>query len=262
MQEDLLPMEKNIDFGYIADLYDSYANADFDIEFYKKLCAGRENILELMCGTGRVSLPLMKEGYPLTCVDYSDEMLNVFRSKVNESEKVKIFCQDVCELELNEQFDLIIIPSNSLSEIIDREKRKQALRNIYRHLKPNGLFFCSLYNPEYRVSIADGTLRYLGKYDLGDGKTLVITYYNIYFSDIRMITGTQYYEIYGDDNRLMEKRCLDIRFSVITKEEICKMAKSVGFCLKAMYGDYEPYHYDENSTYMNFIFMKRRKSRK
>ncbi len=255
-------MEKNIDFGYVADLYDYYANSDFDIGFYKKLCEGRENILELMCGTGRVSIPLIKEGYPLTCVDYSEDMLNVFRSKIGESEKVKIICQDVCELDLEEQYDLIIIPSNSLSEIIDKEKRRQAIKNIYRHLKPNGLFFCSLYNPEYRLQIADGTIKYLGKYNLENGRTMVVTYYNVYFSDIRIISGTQFYEIYDPGNRLEEKRCLDIRFSIITKEELCKMVRSVGFSLKAMYGDYEPYHYDEESTYMNFIFMKKKKSTK
>jgi len=30
-------MEKNIDFGCVADIYDCYTNVDFDIEFYKKL---------------------------------------------------------------------------------------------------------------------------------------------------------------------------------------------------------------------------------
>ena len=70
---------KNIDFGFVADLYDSYVNVSFDIPFYQSLCKGYHgNILELMCGTGRVSLPLIKDGVQLTCVDYSKEMLDVF----------------------------------------------------------------------------------------------------------------------------------------------------------------------------------------
>lgn len=254
-------MRKNIDFSYVADLYDYYANADFDINFYKELCKGRKNILELMCGTGRISIPLIKEGYSLTCVDYSEEMLNVFRSKINEPEKVKIVCQDVCELNLEEQYDLIIIPSNSISEILDKEKRRQALKKIYHHLRPNGIFFCSLYNPEYRIKMADGAMKYLGKYNLENDQTMVVTYYNVYFSEARIITGTQFYEIYDSNNQLAEKRCLDIHFSIITKEEMCKMAKSVGFTLKAMYGDYEPYHYDGESTYMNFVFLKSKQKR-
>ena len=56
-------MEKNIDFGYVADIYDYYTNVDFDIDFFKMLCKGHNNILELMCGTGRISIPLINEGF-------------------------------------------------------------------------------------------------------------------------------------------------------------------------------------------------------
>lgn len=254
-------MDKNIDFGYVADIYDYYTNVAFDIEFYKELCKGRTNILELMCGTGRVSLPLIKEGFPLTCIDYSEEMLEVFRAKLKVADsitdKTKIICQDVCDLNINERYDLIIIPSNSISEIIDKDKRKQAFRKIYDHLTSNGIFFCTLYNPQYRIKIADGNIRYLGKYDIDNNKTLVITYYNVYSSEKKLINGTQFYEIYDQNNRLVEKRCLDIQFSVISREEMCKAARETGFTLKALYGDYEPYHYDEKSIYMNFLFMKR-----
>lgn len=250
-------MDKNIDFGHVADIYDYYTNADFDIKFFKTLCKGHKNILELMCGTGRVSVALIEEGISLTCVDYSEEMLDIFRKKVNGTNNIKIICQDVCELKLEEQYDLILIPSNSIAEIIDPKKRKLALRRIYEHLTPNGIFFCTLYNPAYRIQQADGNIRYLGKYDLGSGRSLVITYYNIYSPGECMISGTQFYEIY-ENNVLKEKRCLDIRFAVITREEICKMAREAGFCLKAIYGDYEPYHYDEESMFMNLLFMKKK----
>lgn len=299
-------LEKNIDFGHVADIYDYYANVDFDIGFFKTLCKGHKKILELMCGTGRVSIPLIKEGYQMTCVDYSEEMLDVFRKKIgiprgtpenvertgpeympgnkeqigpgstpgieeqvgpqdesqdtspNGPQNVRIVCQDVCELDLGERFDLIIIPSNSISEIIDKEKRRQALRRIARHLTRDGIFFCTLYNPEYRKSLADGQVRYLGKYDLGDGRSLVVTYYNVFSPETGIISGSQFYEIY-ERGLLKEKRCLDIKFAVITIEEICKMAREAGLCLKAVYGDYEPYHYDESSMFMNLLFIRKKR---
>lgn len=255
--EGIREMGKNIDFGCVADIYDYYANVDFDIDFYKTLCRGHTNILELMCGTGRISKPLIDEGFPLTCVDYSEEMLEIFRKKIDGPRNVKIFCQDVCELNLEDRFDLIIIPSNSISEIIDKEKRRQALRRIYKHLTPGGIFFCTLYNPEYRKKLADGHVRHLGKFDLGGGRMLVVTYYNVYSPEQNIISGTQFYEIY-EHSRLTEKRCLDIKFSVISREEICRMAREEGFSLKAVYGDYAPYHYDEASMFMNLLFRKKR----
>ena len=251
-------MEKNIDFSHVADIYDYYTNVNFDIDFYKTLCRGHKSVLELMCGTGRVSIPLINEGIALTCVDYSEEMLEVFRKKTDRLSDDRIICQDVCELDLKEQFDLIFIPFNSLSEIVDPGKRRRALWRIHEHLSLDGIFFCSLYNPAYRISLADGDLRYLGKFNLGDGRELVVTYYNVFSPAAGIISGTQFYEIY-QNNRLTEKRCMDIKFAVITKEEICGMANQEGFELKAIYGDYIPYHFDDTSEYMNLLFKKKKK---
>ena len=249
-------MEKTIDFGIVADLYDTYVQTDFDIAFYKDFCKGYKNILELMCGTGRISLPLIESGYPLTCVDYSEELLSVFRSKLSASKHNKIICQDVCDLNLDEQFDLVIIPFHSFSEIIDFEKRKQAVSAIYHHLQPGDKFLCTLYNPAYRVKSADGNLRPLGKFGMNDSSTLFVTYYNNYSETDKIISGVQFYEIYDSKNNLFEKRCLHIRFSVIDKNEMQSIATESGFSLVNIYGDYNGNPYKEDSMFMNFVFEK------
>ncbi len=136
-------MKKSIDFDLVADLYDYYVKTDMDVGFYLELCKGHRNILELMCGTGRVSLPLIREGFHLTCVDYSAQMLDVFRSKLKESDKVDIFCQDICSLALTERYDIAFIPFHSIMEVTNKEKRKQVFARIYEHLMPGGLFFCA-----------------------------------------------------------------------------------------------------------------------
>ncbi|HWP96965.1 MAG TPA: hypothetical protein VN426_08940 [Syntrophomonadaceae bacterium] len=51
-------MKKTIEFDEVADIYDYYVTIDLDIQFYLQELKGREEILELMCGTGRVSIPL------------------------------------------------------------------------------------------------------------------------------------------------------------------------------------------------------------
>ncbi len=70
-------------FSRIADLYDTYVQVDFDIPFFlqeTRKCSGE--VLELMSGTGRVSLPLVEAGVRLTCVDKSAEMLTILRHKL------------------------------------------------------------------------------------------------------------------------------------------------------------------------------------
>ena len=73
-------MNKTINFDIVADIYDSYVNVDTDIPFFLKETENYQGeILELMCGTGRVSLPLLQAQRKLTCVDYSQEMLEIFK---------------------------------------------------------------------------------------------------------------------------------------------------------------------------------------
>jgi ubiquinone/menaquinone biosynthesis C-methylase UbiE len=65
-------MKETIQFDKVADIYDCYVKADFDIPFFLKESEGFEGeILELMCGTGRVSIPLLDSGRKMTCIDYS-----------------------------------------------------------------------------------------------------------------------------------------------------------------------------------------------
>jgi ubiquinone/menaquinone biosynthesis C-methylase UbiE len=71
-----------MDYSQVADLYDAYARTDFDVPFFCEEAEGCTNVLELMSGTGRLSIPLLEAGVPLSCLDSSAEMLAVLRRKL------------------------------------------------------------------------------------------------------------------------------------------------------------------------------------
>jgi ubiquinone/menaquinone biosynthesis C-methylase UbiE len=65
-----------IDYDCVADIYDLYVTSDLDIGFYlEEATKVQGKVLELMCGTGRVSISLLEAGVDLTCVDASKGML-------------------------------------------------------------------------------------------------------------------------------------------------------------------------------------------
>ncbi|MCL2473323.1 MAG: class I SAM-dependent methyltransferase [Alphaproteobacteria bacterium] len=249
-------MAKTIDFNIVADIYDSYVLADFDIEFYQKLCKGHNKILELMCGTGRVSIPLIKSGFDITCVDYSEKMLEAFKQKLTREHKAKILCQDVTRLNIGEKFSLVMIPFNSITEINDKAKIQEAIKNVFDVLENNGTFLVTLYNPSYRKKQADGQIKTLGKFSTNNGNTLLVSYYNNYDEKTDKVTGTQFYEIHDKNNKLIEKRFLDIAFVLISKQEIIEMCENAGFSLKEIYGDYSFNKFNEDSMFMNCVFCK------
>src|SRR5512141_639103 len=128
--------------GYdrVADVYDTYVVVVFDIPFFvaeARSCSGE--VLELMSGTGRVSVPLVEAGVRLTCVDISAGMLAVLRDKLaRRGLSASVFQRDVCELDLGKTFDLIMIPFHSFSEIVSPDDERRALQRIRAHLSPDG----------------------------------------------------------------------------------------------------------------------------
>src|SRR5512136_1779589 len=101
---------RQIDYDGIAEIYDLYATADYDIPFFvSEVEKARGPVLELMAGTGRVSVPLLEAGAALTCVDGSRGMLEVLSRKLaRRNLHAEIHHMDARELDLPSRFALAI----------------------------------------------------------------------------------------------------------------------------------------------------------
>ena len=96
-----------MDYSLFASLYDNYVRTGLDIPFFlKETSRVTGEVLELMSGTGRVSLPLLESGIRLTCVDASPEMLQILQEKVSRRGlAADIHLMDIRELELGKKFE-------------------------------------------------------------------------------------------------------------------------------------------------------------
>ena len=63
-------------------------------------------ILEIGCGAGRFSIPLLDQGLSMTCIDTSRELLDVFQDHLTPQRRAQILCQDVYHF--NGRFDAVI----------------------------------------------------------------------------------------------------------------------------------------------------------
>jgi SAM-dependent methyltransferase len=133
---------------------DNRDNLTDDIQFYvdyaKNLkCA---NILELGCGTGRVSLALAIAGFNVTGLDLSNEVLDVFRQKLdntdnNTKHRIEIIHGNMANFELNKPFDLIIVPFRAFQCLADDNDIEKSLTSIRNHLTDRGIFIVNVFNP-------------------------------------------------------------------------------------------------------------------
>jgi SAM-dependent methyltransferase len=140
-------------FEVYAHFYDlDYGELDDDLFMIEQFAARCGSpILELACGTGRVLLPLARQGYQVTGVDVSTAMLEIARSKLASEgleKRANLVRQDIRHLALDQRFNLAIIAINSFSHLLTTADQLAALAGIRQHLNPGGLLLLDLFNPD------------------------------------------------------------------------------------------------------------------
>lgn len=163
---------------YDANIYDGLNTFLSDLQFYRKWLPTNKDtrILELCCGTGRLTLPIAKDGYNICGVDYTPSMLEQARLKANEAGlKINFIEADIRTLDLQEKFDLIFIPFNSIHHLYRNEDLIKALACVRNHLKEGGLFLLDCFNPniQYIVENEKGQAVIAG-YTTEDGREVLI----------------------------------------------------------------------------------------
>lgn len=247
-------------YDTIADLYDIYMHATGDIDFFvQETKKSPGEVLELMSGTGRVSIPLIEAGIKLTCVDLSAKSNALLEAKLHKiGLKADIYRMDVRELELHKRFDLIITPYCSFAHITSPDDQRKSLAHIRQHLLPGGTFICTLLNPDLRQKEVDGQLQFFEKYPLPDeqGALLLWSMENFNEDDHQVVEGMQFYEVYDAQGILKSKRVLEVHFRLTRRDEFEELARAAGFHVKAFYGDYSYSEFNDDSPLMIWFLEK------
>lgn len=111
-------------YSRVADLYDVYVDAGFDIPFWINESAKDGEVLELTSGTGRVTVSLARSGVKVTAVDISKDLLNILRRKVRrERLDIEIHEADMRRFSLRKKFPLIGTKSGKDARMVQANER-------------------------------------------------------------------------------------------------------------------------------------------
>jgi len=146
------------DYDNFSRIYDLVYDFTDDVDFYLRLAKrfpGR--VLEIGCGSGRITLPLARAGLEVTGIDNSSNMLELAREKLAREDdpvrqRVELVFADVRELDLGRRFNLIIYPFNSFMYLYTPEDQVRALKRIRAHLQDDGLVALALFVPNQGVT--------------------------------------------------------------------------------------------------------------
>ena len=110
------------DYDLIAPFYDiEHAHFDEDLSLYMnfaRLCGSP--LLELACGSGRLLVPLAREGYELMGVDSSASMLKLAREALEQAgvaARCKLVQVNMHSMHLGQQFRLAFIALGSFGHV-------------------------------------------------------------------------------------------------------------------------------------------------
>ena len=96
-------------------------------------------VLDLGCGTGKMARKLAREGYQVTAVDNSMDMLEIAASE--EDDHILYVLQDMVSLELPQQVDAAVSICDCMNYILEEEDLKEAFRRVREFLKEDGKYY-------------------------------------------------------------------------------------------------------------------------
>lgn len=107
----------------------------------KRFDAKLQEILDLACGEGSFAVVMAKNGFKVTGIDLSYEMLKFATEKARRNNvNVEFLHQDMRSISFEERFNLVTCWFDSLNYLLELKELERTFRGVCRALKRNGLF--------------------------------------------------------------------------------------------------------------------------
>lgn len=244
-------------YAAIAELYAAdFADIHDDIDFYLAMARHTKGpIVEYMCGTGRVLVPLARAGYAVTGIDTSPEMLAVAHRAIGET-TATIVQGDIRSWQDDTRYGLAIIALNSFMHMTTTADQLAALANIYDALLPSGRVVIDLFNPDVRsIPAYRGDVILERQFQLPDGRH--VQKFVSQWADViaQRINVVFMYDI--NDNSQIRRVNASFTMRWIWRYEAEHLLARAGFVLEHVYGDYELGPLTNESEQMILVARKR-----
>jgi 2-polyprenyl-3-methyl-5-hydroxy-6-metoxy-1,4-benzoquinol methylase len=220
-----------------CEFYDiEMSNFDADLGFYISALAETVDILELGCGSGRLSRALAARGHRITGIDISSEMLA--RASMLDTTNITYLCQDMTKISSQKRFDAIIVPYNTLNLLGERGKVEHCLQLIRSHLQENGLLLLQIFLPDNR-SIPSGNAKtfQFQIFKTPDGGKIIKETLKNHKVEENLIVMQERYRV-RPTTGTGENLAHTMNLLALPYESWIQLITRAGFIIHAQYGDY------------------------
>jgi ubiquinone/menaquinone biosynthesis C-methylase UbiE len=247
-----------------------------DVSFWRRVAAKAKGpVLELGCGTGRVSIPLAKSGVNLIGIDRSQPMLDRARARILKSQILKpqirkqirhssnpkllkspaslsLIRGDIRHLPFEDgAFPMVLAPYGILQSLTRPRDLAAALESVARVLCPGGVFGVDLVPdvPQWREYKNRVQMR-------GRVRGAKLTLIESVSQDAKRRL-TRFEQTYVEERgTVARKHRFDLTFRTLTVPQMTRQLERAGFVVDAVLGDYRGRPWDDRADV--WIIMARR----
>jgi SAM-dependent methyltransferase len=221
----------------------------FDVPFWESVVreTGARRILELACGTGRLTLPLARTGAAVVGLDFSAPFLARAGEHLAAAEPgldVQFVEADMREPQVAGPFDLVVVAFNSLAYLHTAEDQLAALRAAQALLAPGGTFAFDLVMPRFdflaEAAASCPVVRIDADFPVPEQglRRMIRHFADSYDAATQTLHSTNTYMLQHDDGRI-EHRLNDVDWHIYFPRELEALLMAAGLQVRERYGSYD-----------------------
>lgn len=213
-----------------------------DIPFYveeARRAAGP--VLELACGTGRLTIPVAQSGVEIVGLDQSPSMMAHLRTKATHAGvEIPLVEADCRAFDLGRKFALIFIGFNSMQHLHDFASLAALFSNVRRHLSPGGRFIFDVFNPSIAILMRGAERTREREYEDPDGGGRITMEQTLVYDDATQVSHVRWFFSRNDPNGdEKDFRIEDLHLRCFFPQELGLLVHSQGFAIEEKYGNFE-----------------------
>ncbi len=229
-----------------------------DIEFWKQ-CIGntRNSVLELAAGTGRISLPLLRENFAYQGLELSSKYVKYANQKLRLSNLQPAIIQgDMTAFSFKKKFDFIFIGFNSFLHLLTNQDASKCLQCVNKHMHSQSTFIIDIFVPHPLVLYKPSTLK-VKNFSFVDSqiKQKVDVLESIDYNEKTEIMDIHW--DYIDIKKNESYRTFDFKMKMFFPETIHNLLYDNGFVIDQIWGDYDLSRFSEDSSLQIYKCSKR-----
>lgn len=218
-----------------------------DLDFFHALAERVGGpVLELGCGSGRLTIPLAEAGFEIVGLDRSAPMLE--RAEARRARlppevrrRVRFVEGDMTDFRLGRRFELIFAAFRVFMSLLDSESQRRSLAAIRRHLRSDGRLSIDLFDPRFDLlapGLQPGQSRMEGVHPVSGNRVVAVAVERDNDPIRQILTEQWRFVEEARDGSILREESEELRLRWTFRHEMRHLLELAGFEVLAEYSDY------------------------